>query len=532
MRPEENEFENFIRGIEFDDQPDHTHRDNLEKDILASFTRQARQEPQTIKIWRYIMNSRITKLSAAAAVLILVALLGWFYSNPDSAQQISSFTFLSRASAAERTLFYGPDGIVHIVNQIILHPKLERDASDLLNDLEADATQDKNIAFIKSWLSYQWLPVYSLRADGQLQEHQLELAKDTDNTVVISDLSWYDTATGRFVRVLKTNDQVLFANAYDGECVYLAKKGPSGILKIEQEAVTDEFQVPGNPADFMGIAAGIKSSVPQKHYPQIIDVMMETIEDGKKARVYKIGFTDAWGNADTYFLFRVRSNTDIIDRIECIVKGSTTRVHQRLVTETVDNPEFSWNLTELNSSTTEQTSDNVETIVGANIVNVQHMAQNATCPVYIFANDPSWTNQRVIYDLPDSTIPTGRFFCVTYRSKDGRDIALTQGESFTRYFTALINKVKEQGDEVPWNYESDNGFKIFHQNDKNTEMWWTELALKSSGFNPQANRVGYIIVSPAETYLVLAVNGPISEQEMHSLTNSLISVEEYVSGTN
>ena len=83
MRPEENEFENFIRGIEFDDQPDHTHRDNLEKDILASFTRQARQEPQSIKIWRYIMNSRITKLSAAAAVLILVALLGWFYSNPD-----------------------------------------------------------------------------------------------------------------------------------------------------------------------------------------------------------------------------------------------------------------------------------------------------------------------------------------------------------------------------------------------------------------------------------------------------------------
>jgi len=78
------------------------------------------------------MNSRITKISAAAAVLILVAFLGWFYSNPDSAQQITSFTFLSRAAAAERTLFYGPDGIVHIVNQIILYPKLERDASDLL----------------------------------------------------------------------------------------------------------------------------------------------------------------------------------------------------------------------------------------------------------------------------------------------------------------------------------------------------------------------------------------------------------------
>ncbi len=528
MKTDENEFENFIRGIEFDDQPDYTHRDNLEKDLLASFKRQTRQEPRTIKIWRYIMNSRITKISAAAAVLILVAFLGWFYSNPDSAQQITSFTFLSRAAAAERTLFYGPDGIVHIVNQIILYPKLERDASDLLNDLEADATQDKNIAFIKSWLSYQWLPIYSLRADGRLQEQKLEIAKHTDNTIVISDLSWYDTATGRFARVLKTDDQVLFANAYDGECVYLANKGPGGILKIEQKAVTDEFHVPGNPADFMGIAAGIKSSVPREHYPPILDVTTETLEDGKSARVYKMGFTDAWGNADTYFLFRVRTNTDIIDGIECIVKGSTTRVHQRLVTETVDSPEFSWNLTELNSSLMEQASDNVDTIKGANIVNVQHMAQNATGPVYIFSKDPSWTNQRVIYDLPDSTNPTARFFCTTYRSKDGRDIALTQGESFTRYFSVLFNKVKEQGNQVPWTYESDNGVKVLHQDDKNTEMWWTEFALRSSGFDPQANRVGYILLSPTETFLALAINGPISEQELHSLADSLIPVEEYV----
>jgi hypothetical protein len=531
MKPDEKEFEKFICDLEFDDKPDYAHRDKLEKDLLASLKMQSRQKPQSLKIWRNIMNSKITKLSAAAAVLILIAVLGWFYSNPDSAQQISSFTFLSRASAAEKTL-YSPDGIVHIVNEIILHPKLERDASDLLRELEADTTQDKNIAFIKSWLSYQWLPVYSLKANGQLQEHKLELAKHIDNTIVISDLSWYDTATGRFVRILKTDDQVLFANAYDGESVYLTRKGPGGIFKIEQEAVSEDFQVPVNPADFMGIAAGIKSSVPKEHYPPILDVTTETLEDGKTARVYKMGFTDVWGNVDTYFLFKVRTNTDIIDVIECIVKGSTTRVHRRLVAEKVDSPEFSWNLSELKTSLAKQTDDNVDAIEGANIVNVQYMAQHATSPVYIFSEDPSWTKLRVIYDLPDSTNPTSRFFCVTYHSKDGRDIALSQGESFTRYFSAVFGKFQELGEQIRWMYESENGFKVWNQNDKKTELWWTEFALRSSGFNPQANRVGYILQSPTGTYLVLAINGPVSEQELRGLIDSLIPAEEYVPDTN
>ena len=59
-------------------------------------------------------------------------------------------------------------------------------------------------------------------------------------------------------------------------------------------------------------------------------------------------------------------------------------------------------------------------------------------------------------------------------------------------------------------------------------MWWTEFALKSSGFEPTANRVGYILRSPAGTYLVLAINGHISEQEIQSLVDSLIPAEEYV----
>ena len=116
----EKEFENFIRDIEFEDKPDYAHRDQLEQHLLASLTSQSQQKPQSLTIWRYIMNSKITKLSAVAAVLILVVLFGWLYSNPNTTGQITSFTLLARASAAEKTLFYGHQGIVYIVNEIIM----------------------------------------------------------------------------------------------------------------------------------------------------------------------------------------------------------------------------------------------------------------------------------------------------------------------------------------------------------------------------------------------------------------------------
>ncbi|MBN2183563.1 MAG: hypothetical protein JW715_16760 [Sedimentisphaerales bacterium] len=526
MKSDEKEFEDFLHGIEFDDTPDYAHRDKLEQNLHACLIR---QKKTSLSIWRKIMSSRITKLIATAAVLIVVVLFGWLYSNTTG--HISSFTLLARASAAEKTLFIGQEGIVHIVNEIIMYPQSQSDAGALLDELEADATQEKNVAFIKSWLSYQWLPVYSLDADGQLREHKLEVARSTDTTITISDISWYDPVTGCFARVLKTGDNVLFANSYDGRFVYIAGKEPSGSLKIEQQAETEEFRIPENPADFLGIAAGIKATVPGKHYPPIKEVTSERLEDGTPVRTYKLGFTDAWGKTDSYFLFKVDSDTEIIDEVECVFEGETTRLHRRTVTETVDNPELSWNMAEIKASVAEQTAVDVDTGEGADTVTVGQMVQRATYPVYIFAKIPSWTNKCLIYDLPDEASAPARMFCVTYSAKDSRDVVLNLGETFNRYFTTAFGKLQELGETIPWMYESDNGFKVLHQNDKTTEMWWTELALKSSGFEPHNNRVGYILRSPAGSYLVLAVNGPLSEQELHDLIDSLIPAQEYVPGS-
>lgn len=72
MDDKEKQFEDFVRQIKFDDRPDASHRDRLEQDLLAALVKQA---PLQIKVWRIIMRSPITKL-AAAAVIIIAVLIG------------------------------------------------------------------------------------------------------------------------------------------------------------------------------------------------------------------------------------------------------------------------------------------------------------------------------------------------------------------------------------------------------------------------------------------------------------------------
>lgn len=75
MTDMEKEFENFIRDIRFDDTPDYNHRDKLEQNLLAALNARSRHKTKILKIWRIIMKSQITKL-AAAAVIIMVAIYG------------------------------------------------------------------------------------------------------------------------------------------------------------------------------------------------------------------------------------------------------------------------------------------------------------------------------------------------------------------------------------------------------------------------------------------------------------------------
>ncbi len=75
MNDDERQFEDFVNNIKFDDTPDSDHRNKLEQDLLRVLTKQPRHKQQPLNIWRIIMKSRITKLTTAAAVIILIAVI-------------------------------------------------------------------------------------------------------------------------------------------------------------------------------------------------------------------------------------------------------------------------------------------------------------------------------------------------------------------------------------------------------------------------------------------------------------------------
>ena len=64
------------------------------------------------------------------------------------------------------------------------------------------------------------------------------------------------------------------------------------------------------------------------------------------------------------------------------------------------------------------------------------------------------------------------------------------------------------------------------------DQWLADILLKSARAwikdEPASDRTGYALESPAGTFPCLAVNGAITEEELHSLVDSLVPAKTQV----
>jgi hypothetical protein len=83
-----------------------------------------------------------------------------------------------------------------------------------------------------------------------------------------------------------------------------------------------------------------------------------------------------------------------------------------------------------------------------------------------------------------------------------------------------------QGDLV---YESPNGFKVVGGG---RSKWMANILLQSAQYElkdpPSEDRIGFILQSPAGTYPTLAINGPVSDEELHHLVDNLMPAKEWL----
>ena len=78
-------------------------------------------------------------------------------------------------------------------------------------------------------------------------------------------------------------------------------------------------------------------------------------------------------------------------------------------------------------------------------------------------------------------------------------------------------------------YTSPNGFKVWGGG---PQKWYSQILLQSARWfikdPPSEDRIGYVLESPAGTFPALAINGPISDEELHKLVDSLIPAKDYL----
>lgn len=439
------------------------------------------------------MTSAVIKLGVAAVFAIGAGLFGVLQMNkPD---------LLNKACAAEQGLFAGTK-IVHIQNEIVVYA-VAADGNEEWNDV--------------------WLPMCSVKTDGSLKLNQLKLPSKSESYIV-TDHSWYDPATGCFARTLKAEGAVVFANAYDGQAVYTTAPKLGGGLQIVPETIQAGFTPPQSPAEYLGIAAGLKTSL-SNHAALVQNVTEGKLLDGKAAHIFKVGLPDPNDQLDTYWLFKVRDEDSTIAEKEFVMSGEPRLLIRRALTESVDAPAVAWNLQGLEGLAAEpapgqQVSVTPDMVIPS--VSIEHMVNTAKFETYVFAVRPAWVGAIDITDAIDPASLGQRMFILAAHADDHRHLVFVQSPTYN----AMLGPLVKKGTLV---YTSPNGFKVWGGG---RDKWLAGILLQSAAYiikdPPAENRTGYVLESPSGTFPALAINGPLSEVELHNLVDSLISAKQYL----
>jgi len=481
----------------------------LDTRVMNQVCRERTVSARRIPMLRRYGLVRLAIPAAAACIALVVGIASLFYwksNGPDALPTLSAYTLFAQACAAEEMLYPEAD-IVHLVNEIVVKP-----------------VSDPALARIR------WLPVASLDATGQPRFHQLTLPAAPGEEYTVEDRAWYDSATGRFAHVLTAGDRPVFANAYDGHAVYSLEPGNDGAMQIKGNPVGEKFRSPMSPAEFLGIAAGLRGSFSADDDESIQDAGTSSLADGSAVRVLRACAGPPYPDgADTScWLFRIRQDDGTIAEMEWFAGGESLLLVRRDKTEVAEAPGVAWNLAELQTCLAEASQPSSPAIVPDMVVpnvSVQDMIDRASFETYLFSANPSWTQERQITNILDILSPPDRMFSLAYRAKDGRHVVLVQSPSYNKLLGVMT---RMPGAKL--SYESGNGCKVW-SGPEDRMAWLANTVLKSArsaiGDPPAERPTGCLLETPAETFPVLAINGQVTEEELHSLVDGLIPAREY-----
>ena len=134
-------------------------------------------------------------------------------------------------------------------------------------------------------------------------------------------------------------------------------------------------------------------------------------------------------------------------------------------------------------------------------------------PVYTLKEKLSWTLESAIIEGNVPGESDMRLHGIAATSKDGRHVSLAQ--------CSVYNMLKEQIHAGHKCLEL-NGFTVWNGG---PEKWYSKIALESAaGLIPPGiseNRTGYAIETPAETVIIVGINGALTHEELLEMVEAL-----------
>ena len=361
---------------------------------------------------------------------------------------------------------------------------------------------------------------YAFRRLGNLQD-----AEDVVQEVfvrIFSDRSRYATISEIGPYLYRS-----VANSFDGANVYDLAVPANGSPHITKQPISKDFKAPRSPAEYLGLGAGLKSGLDVKDESLVRDAGEVTLEDGAKCRQLKVGLWLEGGPKlaeDAYNLVTIREDDNIIEKTESIFKGQPYLIVRRGKTETGQEPKSGWDLAEI-AEQVGSTAQGGPSILFDSVmpdVSVEHMVKKADFPVYIFAKSPSWAGDRNITDILDPVSPPHRMFAITYQAKDHRHVVLVQSLTYNKMLGPFVKTEKTV-------YTSPSGIKVWSGPQ---DQWLANILLQSARAviqePPVKEPTGYLLETPEGTFPALAVNGKITDEELHALIDSIVPAKSLV----
>lgn len=447
-------------------------------------------------------------IAAAAAVLLAMVLFPIGGGLSPSANR-DAFSLLAKASAAEARIF-AADDVVSLVSEIVAEP-----------------VADAELA------AFRWLPLLAVGADGKTRFPQLKLGGDGKERYTIRDESWYDPATHRFAHVLSLKGRPLFANSYDGHSVHLLEVDEQGQARFKDEPVAPGFQPPKDPAEFLGLLAVARPASAKDQIadrPEMVrDEGPVKLADGTPAHVLRVGLLESESGIgfDAYSRLTIRDDNHMVESLEEVASGKTLYTIRRIAAVGPRELPYGWDLAGLRPAVEKEKGGQklpVSTLADMIRfdVSVDEMAKRADYPVYNFGHDPSWSARRQIVDMLDVASPPHRMFAAVYPAKDKRHVVFFQAHTLNANMAPEARASKLL-------YTSPSGIKVLSGKD---DKVMAKIILSSLGSSkqiftdtPSPDCTGYLLEMPEGAFPIVAVNGVLTDAELHGLVDSLERVK-------